>query len=79
MYQQNLAFLMLNAALIPRKFSSHLVINLFGFVIFHFMLNPDPNPDPQLEPECIPVPITQRQKLALPVLIASLQHCLLPS
>jgi hypothetical protein len=57
MYQKNLAFLMLKAALIPRKFSPHLVIDLFGFVIFHFMLNPDPNPDPEQLPEqeCMPV------------------------
>ncbi len=51
---QNLAFLMLEAALFPRKLASHF---LFYTIIFYFMLDPDPNP----------VPVLLRQKSAVSV------------
>jgi hypothetical protein len=40
---QNLAFIMLGAALFPKKLS----------FVFHFTLDPDPNLDPEPQPECI--------------------------
>jgi hypothetical protein len=52
---------MLEAALFLRNFASLL---WFLYLVFHFMLDPDPNSVP--EPECITVPL--RQKVAVPAI-----------
>jgi len=59
---QNLAFLMVESALFPRKLSSHLWFLTFAL---HFMLDPDPKPDP--EPNFITVSVSPRQKIPFPV------------
>ncbi len=60
---------MLEAALFPRRLSSH--FHLFNFV-FYFMLGPDP--EPETEAECITVPSQPRQKVAVTA-IPGPQHC----
>jgi hypothetical protein len=50
---------MLEAALFPKRLSSHLDFLAF---VFNVMWDPDPNPDPEPEPECITIPVTIRQK-----------------
>jgi hypothetical protein len=46
-----------------------LIFYLLTFVL-HFMLDPGPNPvtesEPDTEPECMTVPVPQRQKVAVP-------------
>ncbi len=58
---KNLAFLMLEAALFPRKMSSHLRFFEFFTFALHFMLDPDPYPDP--ESNFITVLVLPRQKV----------------
>ncbi len=54
-YVQNLAFLMSEAVLFPRKLASLLI---FGFCTF--MLDSYPTPIPEPESQCIPVPLMQK-------------------
>jgi hypothetical protein len=59
---KNLGFLLLEAALFPRKLTSHfLFVKIFLTFVFYFMLDLYPSAVP--EPQCIPVPA----KVAVPV------------
>jgi hypothetical protein len=63
---QNIASLILEAAVFPRKLAS--LTFYFSIFVLHFML--DLGPNPVQEPECITVPVPLPQKVAVPAIPA---------
>ncbi len=61
---QSLAFSMLEAALFPKKLAIN--FRIFNLFLFHFKFDPGPNPLPEPELECITVPVSLKQKVAVP-------------